>query len=321
MSTHSLRSQGRTLLVFLAIVLLASPALAQTSRITGTVQDAEGNPVPDATITATKPGASTRQELVRTTDSAGRWSVLGMEIGAWTLTVEAEGFQTNVGQAQVRLTRNRTYDFSMERLKHPLELALGDAAVEGMDFEALQAEFDAADSAYNGRQWDQAVTGYRSILSKVPMMNSLHLQLGSALRQLEQYEEAIASFELALAGDAGLESEVEVEIARTRMAMGDFEAAGSALASAASGENASREDLYNLGELEFVRGEIDAAAAWYEKSHAVDPNWGKPLFKLALVALNKGDIETAKTLFSQVLERDPNSEEGAQAQATLDALP
>ena len=103
--------------------------------------------------------------------------------------------------------------------------------------------------------------------------------------------------------------------------MGDFEAASAELAAAASGLSASREDLYNLGELEFANGAIDAAAGWYEKATAVDPAWGKPLFKLALVALNKGDTETAKQYFQQVVDVDPSSEEGAQAQATLAALP
>ena len=320
MGTHSLCTPGRTLLMCLAIVLLAPPALAQRARISGTVQDEEGNPVPGATVTVTNPEASP-PEYVLTTDSAGRYSLLGLASGQWTLTVEAEGFQTDIGQAPVRLRDNRPFNFSLTRILHPLELALGEAAVEGVDLDAIQADFDAANSAYNGEQWDQAITGYRSILAKLPMMNALHMQLAVALRELERYDEAIASFEQALAGDAQLESQVEVEIARTRMAMGDFEAAGSALETAASSDGATREDLYNLGELEFAKGEIDAAAGWYEKSNAIDPNWGKPLFKLAMVALNKGDIEDAKQLFSQVVERDPNSEEAAQAQATLGALP
>ena len=124
----------------------------------------------------------------------------------------------------------------------------------------------------------------------------------------------------ALANLAG--REVEVEIARIKMTLGDFEAAGDALAaSVAAGDGAAREDLYNLGELEFAKGNIDAAAGFYEKASAADPDWAKPLFKLALVALNLGDMDTAKQFFSQVVEKDPDSEEGAQARATLDALP
>ena len=102
------------------------------------------------------------------------------------------------------------------------------------------------------------------------------------------------------------------------MAMGDFEGAGSILAETGT---ASREDLYNLGEVEFAKGDVDNAKDYYEQANQADPNWEKPLFKLALVALNKGDIPTAKGFFEQVVEKAPDSEEGVQARATLDALP
>ena len=69
------------------------------------------------------------------------------------------------------------------------------------------------------------------------------------------------------------------------------------------------------------RGEVDAAAGWYEKAVAIDPNWILPIFKLGLVALNKGDVEGAKTHFSRVVEIDPGSSEGTQAQAVLGQLP
>ena len=65
---------------------------------------------------------------------------------------------------------------------------------------------------------------------------------------------------------------------------------------------------------------MDEAAEWYEKAHEADPSWGKPLFKLALVSLNKGDTETAVKYFEQVVEVDPDSEEGAQATGLITQL-
>ena len=93
------------------------------------------------------------------------------------------------------------------------------------------------------------------------------------------------------------------------------------LETAASSLTASREDLYNQGEVAFARGDLDEARDWYEKAIAVDGNWAPPLFKRALVALNDGDIAGAKEYFQRVVDIDPNSDEGAQAQATLSALP
>ena len=311
------------LVIMLAAGVLASTALAQGAggMLRGTVMDDKGNPFEGATLILVNPAGSPPR-LEQMTDDRGRFTMLGMASGNWALTVEAEGYHPHSTTVTLRQGQNPPFRVALARIKHPLELALGEAALEGLDPEALEAEFTAAEEAMNNQQWEQAITRYRSVLSKLPMMTNLNIQIGGALRQLGQYEEAIAAFEAAAAGDSDLEADVETEIARTRMAMGDFDAAGDALAAAVAGSvGATREDLYNLGELEFAKGEVDMAADWYEKAAAVDPNWGKPLFKLALVALNKGDIETAKQFLSQVIEKDPSSEEGAQARATLDALP
>ncbi len=89
---------------------------------------------------------------------------------------------------------------------------------------------------------------------------------------------------------------------------------------AAAAEEGGREVFWNAGELAFASGNVDEAAAWYEKAHEADPTWGKPLFKLALVALNKGDTETAVKYFEQVVEVDPSSAEGAQAKGFITQL-
>ena len=320
MRKHSFSFLVIMLVIMLAAGVLASTALAQGGMFNGTVVDDKGNLFEGAMVIMENPVANPPR-FEQMTDDRGRVRMLGMGSGSWTITVEAEGYHPRSTTVQLRQGPNPPFRVAIERIKHPLELALGEAALEGLDPEALAAEFTSADEAMNNQQWEQAITRYRSVLSKLPMMNVLNMQIGGALRQLGQYEEAIAAFETAAAGDSNLEADVETEIARTRMAMGDFEAAGDGLASAADNEGATREDLYNLGELEFAKGDMDAAAGWYEKAAATDPTWGKPLFKLALVALNQGDIETAKGFFAQVVEKDPNSEEGAQARATLDALP
>ena len=184
----------------------------------------------------------------------------------------------------------------------------------------MTAALSAADALYKAEDWEGAIAGYEALLEKLPMLTNLHLQIGNALRAMGNYDEAIAAYERLKAADPS-NTEANTEIARTKMAMGDFEAASEELAAVASRLDASREDLYNLGELEFAKGAVDEAAAWYEKAAMVDPNWGKPLFKLALVALNRGDTATAKELLQKVIDVDPDSEESAQAAATIAALP
>jgi len=304
------------LVIMLAVGVLAPTVLAQGAIFSGVVVDEDGNPLPGATVVAEMADANPPR-FEQQTDENGRWSMIGLASGEWMVTVEAEGFHPSPGPIQLRFGVNPPSTIDLNRIRHPLVVALGDEAFEGLDPDVIEQNLEAADAAYNDAQWQAAIDGYSEILEQLPIMNDLHMQIGIAHRQLENYDEAIGLFEQAREGDASLESEVEAEIARTRMAMGDFDAVGDALA----GANSSREDLYNLGELEFAKGEVDTAAGWYEMAAAADPNWAKPLFKLALVALNKGDTETAKTFFAQVVDKEPDSEEAVQAQAVLSQLP
>ena len=305
-------------LIFAALLLgLAAPALAQSGRMSGRVVDGEtGDPIVGAQITIQKPGDDTREAL---TDDDGRFSLIGFSSGQWQVYVRAEGYQDDLGNVNITQSTSPAVDFELNRVRHALVQALGEDAMEGLDPDEIEAELEAADAAFNAEDWDAAIAGYRSLMEKLPQLTNLYSQIGQAYRARGSYQEALEAFEARLAVEPDNEN-ISADIARTKLAMGDF-SAQEELAAAASGLDASREDLYNLGELEFAQGAVDAAAGWYEKAAMVDPNWALPVFKLALVALNKGDFEGAKEHFRRVVELDPNSEEGTQASATLAALP
>ena len=305
-------------LIFAALLLgLAAPALAQSGRMSGRVVDGEtGDPIVGAQITIQKPGDDTREAL---TDDDGRFSLIGFSSGQWQVYVRAEGYQDDLGNVNITQSTSPAVDFELNRVRHALVQALGEDAMEGLDPDEIEAELEAADAAFNAEDWDAAIAGYTSLMEKLPQLTNLYSQIGQAYRARGSYQEALEAFEARLAVEPDNEN-ISADIARTKLAMGDF-SAQEELAAAASGLDASREDLYNLGELEFAQGAVDAAAGWYEKAAMVDPNWALPVFKLALVALNKGDFEGAKEHFRRVVELDPNSEEGTQASATLAALP
>ena len=307
-----------SLIVTLLIGIAAAPVLAQ-ARIIGRVVNEEALPIEGALVIAEN--ANMNPPRIDTSTSAdGRYAFIGFRSGTWAFMASKEGFHDNIIPPVVIVQGdNPPVNFTLKRIRHPLELAIGED-IPPSDLEILERELQAADDAYVDQNWDAAIAGYTSILEKLPQMFRLNLQIGNANRQNENYEAALAAYELLKAADPTNE-QVDTELARTKLAMGDFEAASIELAAAASGLDAQREDLYNLGEIEFVKGAVDEAAKWYEKATMVDPSWGKPLFKLALVSLNRGDIETAKEYFKKVLAVDPDSEEGVQAKATLAALP
>lgn len=303
-------------LLFAALLfgVAVSPVAAQTGRITGTAVDENGAPLAGVAILAEAPD---RPTLEGTTDESGRFSMVGFSTGQWTVTASLEGYQQDLGTVTVSMSTPGRAEFELTRVRSGFELFVGDAALEGLDADQLERDLEAADAAFETEDFDTAIAGYNELLTILPTLTFLQLNIGNAYRGKGDNEMALEAYG-KIVDDPDHGEQAGIEIARTRLAMGDLDAVAGL---APAGADASREDLYNLGEVDFAKGDVDSAAGWYEKAAAVAPDWEKPWFKLALVALNKGDIETAKVHFQKVLEVAPNSEEGTQAQATLTALP
>lgn len=86
----------KLLLLFAAFLLSASMAIAQgtTSRISGTVTDASGASVADATVTATND--DTGVSYTTHSSSSGTYAFDSLQIGRYTIKVEAPGFSQYV---------------------------------------------------------------------------------------------------------------------------------------------------------------------------------------------------------------------------------
>jgi len=282
---------------------------------------------PDGTL------ESLAEPVETVSDDDGRFTITWIRSGIWNVTTSAEGFEDAALRIEVTQGRSRVctateqqrckqpVEFHMARIKSEavleVEQALAGVEVPNAEREQAKADLTAADAAYNGGDFRTAIDGYDKLVATWPQMTALHQDIGDAHRALSEFEDALAAYDRFLAAEPENDA-IQRKIARTRLLTGDLDAAGDL---AVAGGEASREDLYNLGEVEFQKGNIDAAADWYEKSAAADPEWESPVFKLGLVALNRGDIEGAKALFRKVIDLAPDSQEGAQAQATLAALP
>ena len=338
----------RYALASVALVLLGAPeGFAQDRGVIEGWVFLEGTrePVPGAVVRADPPEFQpdgTVESLAVPVDSDvdegnGRFSVNWLRSGIWNVTASAESFVdvrlrievtqngSNLCTATQMIRCKAQIEFHMEAVKADAELEveefLGEIVLEGqgssVELEQAKAGLLAADEAYNAADYRTAIAGYEQLMETWPQMAALQEDIGDAYRSLGQFEDALAAYDRFLAGESDNDV-IERKIARTRLLAGDLDAAQDL---AATGGSASPEDLYNLGEVAFGEGNVAAAADWYEKAVAADPDWEPPVFKLALVALNRGDIEGAKVLFQKVVDLAPNSPEGAQAEATLAALP
>src|SRR3954470_19721799 len=301
--------------VFAAFVLLtiAASAAAQGSRVIGIVKDETGQPIKGATFSLENPDAIPRN-FTATSDDRGRFAVLGLKAGEWSIIAQAPGYLPEATRVQVRVTTPVAPTFTLRRAPLPPPSILGNVGAK-----ELQAELKTADQQFDAQQWDQAIASYKNVLARAPALTVIELQIASAYRHKKDYENAIVAYNDLLKADT-TSDKARIGLALTYLDKGDLATAESTLTPAAQAEGASKEVLYSLGEVESARGRNDNALSWYQKASAIDPNWGKPLLKLGQSALQRGDRANAATLMQRVVAVDPTSAEAAQAKTVIEQL-
>lgn len=315
MRQHSLRLRPAFAAFLCAIlaVLFAGEAAAQPGRIGGLVRDDKGEPIKGATITAENENIGS--SFTATTDDKGRFTIIGLRAGSWRFIAQAPGFAPEGGEMGVRTgSPNPPITFMLKRTGPGWT-----GAMAGIAAKDIQSELTAADVFFNQKKWDEAIAAYRAIAGRTPALSVVNLQIAVAYRNKKDYDSALAAYNALLAVDPNNEK-AKVGISLTSIERGDLQAAEDTLMKAASGASAGRDVFYGLGEIKSTKRETDEAVKWYEKASAADPSWGKPLYKLGLLALSKGDRANASKLFDRVIAVDPTSPEAAQAKASLDQL-
>jgi len=295
------------------LLSFATAATAQNGRVSGIVRQEGGQPLKGATVTAENEAIG--QTFTATTDDKGRFNMIGLRSGDWRFIAQAPGFSPEGGRLIVRSGgQNQPIGFE---LKHSGVAFFG--ALGGVVNKDLQSELAAADVLFSQKKWDDAITAYRAILAKVPVLTSINLQIASAYRNKKDYDSALAAYDDLLKAEPG-NSLAKIEIAMTALERGDTRTAEDALTRAAGEADAPREVFYSLGEVKLAANDADGATSWFEKAAKADPFWAKPLLKLGEAAIKKGDNASAARLLARAVEVDPTAPEAATAKSTLASL-
>jgi tetratricopeptide (TPR) repeat protein len=303
----------RGALIAFILTAIASSAAAQGNRVVGIVKDETGQPIKGATLSLENPDAIPRN-FTATSDDRGRFAIIGLKSGEWSIVAQAPGFIADAGRVVVRAAMPATPTFTLRRAPQAAPSALGNIGAK-----ELQAELRSADQQYNAQQWDQAIVSYKSILTRAPALSYVNLQIGSAYRRKKDYDGALAAYNDMLKADPSSDR-ARVGLGLTYMEKGDLTAAEAALSPAAQTPAASKELLCSLGEVEAARGNNAEAMKWFQKASATDPNWGKPLLQMGLVAMKTGDRTNAAAMMQKVVTVDPASAEATQAKTIIEQL-
>ncbi len=222
--------------IFVAGVLaigsgIPAPAAAQlhSGRIIGTVVDDRGEPVEGAAIDARNPQA-TPPRRESESDEKGRFGLLGLRSGTWTLMVTAAGHEPAVVAVGV----------VGQRPGPPLTLTLvkipngQPSAFDEVSASQVLAELEKAERLRREGKIDAAIAAYEALRRRAPALTSLQLAVGRLYREKQDFARAQASLEALLAKEPANH--------RARLELGDvWRDAGQSVAAAASYEQVSRD--------------------------------------------------------------------------------
>src|SRR5262245_34733789 len=311
---RTLLFRGVVAVAVLCAVTVA-PAVAQ-SVVRGKVTDAQGKPVPDATILFEATDAN--RKTTTKTDKNGDFLQVGLASGGYSVTASKDNVGKQTLKLQVRQGPNPPMSFS-------LSASSGISAEDKKEAAAVQASAAAAVKAVKAGRHDEAIAQFQEVVAKLPTCSDCYYNIGVSQMAKQQYAEAEASFKKAieLKPDS---AEAYTALANLYNTQKKFDLAAEASANAAKysggagGAGGNAEASYNQGVILFNAGKFAEAKTQFEAATKADPNHALAQYQLGMTALNLGQIPDAVAALEAYLKVDPNGPKAGEVKAALPAL-
>ncbi|MXX61425.1 MAG: tetratricopeptide repeat protein [Holophagales bacterium] len=305
--------------VGIAGLLLASVLSAQgwagRGRLSGTVEDSEGESVQGATVKLTMDGAGPDEVQ---TDRRGRWAKGGLRSGDWVVLVSKTGFVPT----EHAVTINE-YATGADRpvLKTQLRQAEGAGLTDDAGAQAARALLEQGNGLLAVEDFEGAITVFSEALPSLPdgARASVLVIIAQNQIRLERDDEAIANLEKAL--DLAPENVDALRLMSRRLtALGRSEEAQRYLARLPEDLQADPEillregvDLYNQNDFE---GAVEKLTAAIEG----EPDWADAYYYRGLARMAAGLNEAAAEDFRKLLELAPDGERAEEAKQFAEYL-
>jgi Flp pilus assembly protein TadD len=305
-------------LVSLVVLGFALPAAAQ-GMITGTVVDAQGNPVADAKITIEQTDGVTRKFETKS-DKKGSFIQIGLQSASFKVTAEAKaGTATATARVSQRGPSN-------------VKLVIGggtgnDPAVAAKTAE-LRKAFDEGVALSREGKYDDSVAAFNRAIALNPKCPDCFYNIGFAYAQKKDFAQSEENYKKALEVKPDY-AEAYNGLANIYNAQRKFDLAADAsskasqLSAAAPGalQGGNADSLYNEGVILWNGGKIPDAKAKFQAAIAANPNHAESHYQLGMALVNEGKLQDAGAEFNTYLKLSPEGPNAATAKALVAQLP
>ena len=312
MTVHAFRKV--TLAVGAACLVSYAPPAATgqdwrgMGRIQGSVVDAEGHPIPGASLAArnTERGGG----MTIKSDAKGRWVLGGVSAGTWELDIEAEGYQAKKISVNLPAEAARLAPITV-----PLEKAAPRGGGSGLGAAAARAE-----EAYKAERWAEARQEYEKLLAQQPgLAGVVEQQIGFTYIKEKNFAAAVEHLDKALAADPS-NQKARAIAAQAAFEGGMVDKARALLAELDESAITSPDVFFNMGVNFFNHGDADEAIGYFGKAIRIDPSYVDAYYRRALAYLGQQKTAAARADFLKVIELQPDSEMGTMSRKALEQL-
>ena len=303
------------------MMMLATPALAQTGGMRGKVVDAAGKPVEGATVLIESKGVS--RKLTVKTNKKGEFIQIGLYPGEYKVTAEKEGKVAVADNFRVGLGDPSVLD---------LQLSAGvaaNSAEQQKRMSELQAAFDAGVAASKAQNFDEAIASFQKAAAAAPNCHDCYYNIGYAYFQKKDYPNAEAAYKKAtelkpdyveawsaLANVYNMQSKLDEALAASNKAA-ELSSGGPA---GAAGGGGNAPALYNQGVILWNQQKYAEAKDKFEAATKADPKHGEAHYRLGMSYVNLGDMAKAVTAFENYLAADPSGPHAEEVKQFISAM-
>jgi tetratricopeptide (TPR) repeat protein len=171
----------------------------------------------------------------------------------------------------------------------------------------IYKEVDRVTKLENSGQMDEAIAGWKALLSSNPDDARFHNNLGTALTRAGRQSEAVPEFQKALEIDPEF-LRVYFNLGRALLTAGQTDAAIASFRKGLEHDPESYDLHYHLGLALASKDRFEEARKEFEKSLQINPQDSNARFALGVAIANQGDGDAAIAEFREALRLNPKNE-------------
>ncbi len=296
---------SQTLIAGALLALLATPSLAQTGLLRGTVVDSDNNPITGVKVTVSSEELTSFRKTL-TTDQKGQFKLRFQSTQLqykYEILFEKPGYGSVTQPMSPSSTQQMRERYVLEKSETQVIESHGDLSA------VLTGTSNAAVGAFNGglkaqREGDLAVarSKYEEAVAADPELGPAYVGLAQVLLDQGEYAPAVEAADRALGQDVSRAEPLRVKYQALR-ALGKNEEAEAIAATLdeAEGAVASAKRIYNEGGEAFQAGDKETALSKFQEAAELDPSLVDAHLAIATLQLAKGNHEASATAAERAL--------------------